>query len=184
MNAITTTTTNNGAFSNAARSLSPTTKFVGAGAVAATIALFQSWVSVTDSDGISYSTSLSQDSAHVVFLAGLAAAVWAAWPALSGSLSKRRCVALTVAAAYVSGLAVLAFWQIHQVNAAIAQAGAASIDGIDVVEVGPAVGLLLYTAGAIAVCVGVVCAWRGALARRTTSCPFPPPQSPAVSFGA
>jgi hypothetical protein len=91
---------------------------------------------------------------------------------------------LTVAAAYVSGLAVLAFWQIHQVNAAIAQAGAASIDGIDVVEVGPAVGLLLYTAGAIAVCVGVVCAWRGALARRTTSCPFPPPQSPAVSFGA
>ncbi|HZX53380.1 MAG TPA: hypothetical protein VFE86_01795 [Ilumatobacteraceae bacterium] len=172
------------------RPLPRTAKLLCAGIGIAAVGSFLPWVTATDDFGDSYSATASDNKSTLfaLLLIGLAASAWAAWPALTGRLSKLRRVGLTAAAAFVSVLAVESFVEIARVRSAMSHLGGpASVNGIDLAKIDPGIGLLMYTAGSIVLWVGVACAWRSTPARvggsvATTS--FPPPDPSAVSFGA
>jgi hypothetical protein len=158
-------------------------KLLPGGVAVAAVASFLPWVTVSGPFGVQTSATPSQGGVIAYILVALAATTWAAWPATTGSLSKKRCVGLTIAVAFVSLYAVGAFYGLHQVQTQIDALGEAPsfFGATDIAKIEPGLGLYIYTAAMLTLWVGVVRAWR---TRRTMPVAglFPAPDTTAVSF--
>lgn len=163
-------------------------KMLLGGAAVAAVASFLPWITFTAPFDVQTSATPSQGGVLAYILAALAATTWAAWPATSGGLSKKRCVGLTLAVAFVSLYAVGAFYGLHQVQTQIDGLGEATgfFGATDIAKIEPGLGLYVYSAAMVALWVGVLRAWRTRPARRSMTVAagsFPPPNASAVSFG-
>jgi hypothetical protein len=98
-----------------------------------------------------------------MLMALLAAVVWVGWPTRVGAMSKKRRVGLTVVAA---ALSIFAFGEFAALGNADLNGGSDLFGGTPTggLSYHAGSGLYIYTAGVLAVWVGVVRAW---LARRT-----------------
>jgi Protein of unknown function (DUF2510) len=140
-----------------------------AGCAVAAVGTMLPWEQDTTPFGGQVSAGPSSVPGGVAMLMGLlAAVVWVGWPTRVGAMSKKRCVGLTVVAAV---LAIFAFGKFSALGNAASTSSAGASSGSDLfgnTSVGLSYhagsGLYIYTAGVLAVWVGVVRAW---LARRT-----------------
>lgn len=164
------------------RTMSRTGKLVFGGLGVATLASFLPWDTVFDSGGDRYQLTPSDLQMLPKILVGVVVTVWAAWPILTGTLSKKRCVGLTAAVVFLSLLPLM------NVAQAYGHSGDASIDSFglsDAVKTNVELGLVMFAGAMIAVWVGVLRAWHGRRSARVTPTPasFPPPAMPTASSG-
>lgn len=138
--------------------MSPNGWILIGGAVVVFIGSLLPWVQATGGFGITVSAS-PRSGGVVLFLLLAAAAVALGWPATGGSLSRRRWIGLTLVAVLLSIFAATNWSDLSSVERAN--------PGADVSAGG---GLLLYTAGVVALWVCVV---RLHLARRRTGAALP-----------
>jgi hypothetical protein len=135
--------------------LSVTAWLLFGGFVFAAIGIFFPWQTVSfNAAGLgelgSNNTALAGGARFAVLLV-IAAAVWLAWPARSGSqMSLKRLTGLTVVVFLMVGVFVLAFYGVSDNNRMNAGSGEDFSAGF---------GLLVYTAAVIAVVVGTVRVW-------------------------
>ncbi|MEY2476995.1 MAG: hypothetical protein QOG87_2310, partial [Actinomycetota bacterium] len=139
--------------------LSPIAWCVFAGSAVAAIGALLPWEQATMPFGVKLTAGPADSAGGVIMLwLLLAAVVWIAWPVRVEQLPKKRLIGLTVV------LALLSFFMIAK-WAGLGDAQSASSDDVlgEVlqVDIGPGLGLFLYSAGMIAIWVGVVRSWLG-----------------------
>lgn len=144
---------------HASLQLSAIAWLVFAGCAAAAIGALLPWEQATMPFGVKLTAGPADSAGGVIMLwALLAAVVWIAWPVRVGKLLKNRLVGLTAVVALLS-MFMIAKW------AGLADAQSSSSDSTFgealQVNTGPGLGLFLYSAGMVAIWVGVVRSWLG-----------------------
>jgi hypothetical protein len=166
--------------------MSRTGQVLFGGVAVAAVASFLPWVTFTGPFGYQSAVTPSRGGLLVFILTALALTTWAAWPAANRALSKKRCVGLTVAVAFVSLYAVGVFYGLHQVQTAIDGFGQTTgFFGVtDIAECKPGLGLFIYSGAMLVLWAGVFRAWRTRQVRHILPAisSFPPPNTSAVSF--
>ena len=135
--------------------LSVTAWLLFGGFVIAAIGIFFPWQTVSYSAGglgnLGSNNSALAGGARFAVLLVIAAAVWLAWPARSGSkMSVKRLIGFTIFVGLLVGVFLLGFSGVSDNNRIDAGSGESFSAGF---------GLLLYTAAVIAVVVGTVRVW-------------------------
>jgi len=143
------------AFKDTVATLSVTAWLLFGGFVIAAIGIFFPWQTVSfNAAGLgelgSNNSALAGGARFAVLLV-IAAAVWLAWPARSGSkMSARRLTGLTVVVCLLVAVFVLGFYGVSHNNTINAGTGESFSAGF---------GLLVYTAAVIVVVVGTIRVW-------------------------
>jgi hypothetical protein len=127
--------------------LSPTAWLVFGGAAVAALASFLPWVQATGPYGNTVSAA-PQGGGPVFLMCLCAVVVWIAWPTRVGNLSMRRRVGVSV---LVVVLSIFVFSNFGDLGTLQRQNPGANING--------GAGLYLYTAGVVALWIGVVRTW-------------------------
>lgn len=112
-------------------------------------------------DGIGAGSSQSGGGGNVVFIFLAVCTIAAAWPLLTGRLSKRRLLGATVTIAFLALFAITNWSDLNKLQQQAAGGG-----GLVSVSYSPGSGLLLYTSGVVALCVLIVRLW---LSRRSAA---------------